>query len=338
MILKKTAIIVCVSAAMLSGAIALSMRLTEAKELEMEVSNPKEEVTEEEQTKVYSEGENIPLYYDEEDVLLLPVRNVAQGLGGTVTWDRESKSTIISYKGEKLILTTGSAKAQMYGYHITLPTDPEMINGCLYAEASVLSDFFVTEVHWDSEKKQISLKTKDGATPIVATDILMGKNEEKGYSLEIPVIMGLNDARYEKGLNKKVRQEIQSLADDFMAEEGESEFHLEFEKGFMNDDFLSLCWKGLKGEQPFYKTVNIDFRQQKEVNLSDLLTESVVQELKKSGDLIDSSIFYISQQKDLVIFDTPKAEVLPVLFPVNGDLLRGQWNARYQSFFAETLK
>ncbi|WP_304509162.1 copper amine oxidase N-terminal domain-containing protein [Anaerotignum sp.] len=333
MILKKTAIIVCVSAAMICGAIALSMRLTEAKELEMEVSNPKEEITEEEQTKVYSEGENIPLYYDEEDMLLLPVRNVAQGLGGTVTWDRESRSTIISYKGKKLILSTGSTKAQMHGYNITLPTDPEMINGCLYAEASVLSDFFSIEVHWNSEKKQISLKTKDGSTPIVANDILLGKNEEKEYSLEIPVIMGLNDVRYEKGLNKEIRQAIQSLADEFMVEEGQSVFHLQIEKGFVNGDFLSLCWKGSKGERPFYKTINIDFRQQKEVNLSDILTENAVQELKKSGDLIDSSIFYISQQKELVILDSTKAELLPILLPANGDLLEGQWNTKYQSLF-----
>lgn len=337
MIFKKTAIIVCVSAAMICGAITLSMRLTEAKELEMEVSNPKEEITEEEQTKVYSNEENIPLYYDEEDMLLLPVRNVAQGLGGAVTWNRESKSTVISYKGKKLILSAGDTKAQMHGYNIRLSTEPKMINGCLYAEAPVLSDFFSTEVHWDSEKKQISLKTKDGLSPIIASDILEERDEEKEYSLEIPVIMGLNDVSYEKGLNKEIRQRIQTLADEFMVVEGENVFQLQFERGFVNGDFLSLCWKGFEGENPFYKTINVDFRQQKEVNLSDILTENAVQELKKNGDFTDHSLFYITQQKELAIFDDTKTESMPILFPANGDFLEGKWNSKYQNLFEDNI-
>ncbi|MDD3395505.1 MAG: copper amine oxidase N-terminal domain-containing protein [Anaerotignum sp.] len=333
MILKKTAVIVCVSAAMLCGAIALSMRLTEAREIEMEVSNPKQEVIPEEQKQTYDDGENIPLYYDDEDILLLPVRNVAKGLGGTVTWQKESKNVVIEFRDKKLMLAAGSTSAEMNGYHIMLCDEPQTINGCLYAETSVLSDFFSTEVQWDSTKKQISLKSKGNSIPIVMSDFLIGENAGKKYSLEIPVIMNLNDASYEKGLNKEISLEMQAFADEFMLEEEDGEFCLQLEKGFVSGDFLSLCWKGTKGAQSFYKTINIDLREQKSVNLSDMLTQNGMRELKERGNLTDKTPFYITQRKELAIFDVTKEEPMTILLPSDGALLGGEWNAKYENLF-----
>lgn len=333
MILKKTAVIVCVSGAMLCGAIALSMRLTEAKEIEMEVSNPKQKVIPEEQEQIYNERENIPLYYDDEDILLLPVRNVAKGLGGTVTWQKELKNVVIEFRGKKLIIAAGSTGAEMNGYHITLCAEPQTINGGLYAEASVLSDFFSTEVQWDSAKKQISLKSKGTSVPTVMSDFLRGESGEKKYSLEIPVIMNLNDASYEKGLNKEISLEMQALADEFMLAEEEGEFCLHLEKGFISGDFLSLCWKGTKGSQSVYKTINIDLREQKRVNLSDMLTQNGMRELQERGELKENTPFYITQRKELAIFDLTKEEPLTILLPSDGALLGGEWNEKYESLF-----
>ena len=42
--------------------------------------------------------ENIPLYYDETEKLLLPLRNVMEGLGGSVAWNKETKMTEVSNK------------------------------------------------------------------------------------------------------------------------------------------------------------------------------------------------------------------------------------------------
>ena len=337
MYLKKTAVIVCVSAAMICSAIGLSMRLTEAKELEMEVSNPQKEITAEEQTKIYNDGENTPLYYDDEDILLLPIRNVAQGLGGTVTWEKETKSVSVTFKGKKLLLTPGSNSAQMHGYHIILHTAPQTINGCLYAEATILSDFFSTEVHWDSTKKQISLKSKEGSAPIIESDFLMGKNEWKEYDLEIPIIMGLNDTSYERGLNKEIMQEVQNLADEFMLEEGEGLFDLQLQKGLVSGDFLSLCWKGTKGGHFFYKTINIDLREQKRKLLANMLTEQGFENVKAQVDNTDNALFYITENKELAIIDTTKEEPITVLYPGDGALLKGQWQTTYENLISGAL-
>jgi hypothetical protein len=334
MYMKKTAVIICVSAAMICGAIRLSMRLTEAKELEMEVSKPQQDIAAQEQTKIYNGGENMPLYYDEEDILLLPIRNVAQGLGGTVTWDKTTKSVAVTYKGKKLLFEAGNSSAQMCGYHITLHTPPQSINGCLYGEASILSDFFSTEVRWDSAKKQISLKSKEGVIPIIASDFLVGKSQGKEYSLEIPVIMGLNDGSYEKGLNKEIMQEIQGLVDEFMLGDGDGNFHLQLEKGLVNGDFLSLCWSGKKDKQTIYKTINIDLREQKTKLLTDMLTEKGIANVKAQVPFAENQLFYITEQKELALIDSGKQEQAVVLFPGNGDVLKGQWQTKYADFIS----
>ncbi|KAF5062589.1 hypothetical protein DSECCO2_303390 [anaerobic digester metagenome] len=332
MYVKKTAVIICVSAAMICGAIRLSMRLTEARELEMEVSKPQQEIAAQEQTNIYNEGGNIPLYYDEEDVLLLPIRNVAQGLGGTVTWDKTTKNVVLMYKGKKLLLEAGNSSAQMCGYHIKLHTPPQSINGCLYGEASILSDFFSTEVRWDSAKKQISLKSKEGLIPIIESDFLIGKSQGKEYNLEIPVIMGLNDGSYEKGLNKEIMQEIQGLADEFMLDEGDGNFHLQLEKGLVNGEFISLYWRGEKGEQSIYKTINIDLREQKTKLLTDMLTEKGIENLKEQVPFTENQLFYITEEKELALIETENEEPTVVVLPGNGDVLKGQWQTKYADF------
>ncbi|WP_352400176.1 stalk domain-containing protein [Anaerotignum sp.] len=331
--LKKTVIIACASTAMICSAIALSMWLTKEREMEMKVSNPKQDGLSQEQTKVFGEGENTPLYYDDEEILLLPVRNVAQGLGGTVSWEKESNDVTIGYKGKTLVIEAGTTEAEMHGYNITMTEEPQMINGCLYIEASIISDFFSTDVLWDSARRQISLKSKGNSMPIVASDVYIGKNDTKEYNLEIPVIMGLNDTNFEKGLNKEIRVEIQALADEFMSQEGEGVFQLQFEKGFINSDFVSICWKGTREDQPFFQTLNIDLREQRRITISDVLTEEGMKELKEQGDLTENSLFYITSRNELAIFDASKEGAITVLFPADGALLGKQWKPKYQALF-----
>ena len=89
MSMKKLAAIVFAGAILMAGAMGISMKLTQQRELEMEVADVPKTVTgqpETGETKTLGSMENIPLYYDDEKKLLLPLRNVTEGLGGSVTW------------------------------------------------------------------------------------------------------------------------------------------------------------------------------------------------------------------------------------------------------------
>ena len=46
------------------------------------------------------------------------------------------------------------------------------------------------------------MKTGDNTKPVIAGRVLEGKEGERTFSAEIPVIVGLNDNGYEKRLNE----------------------------------------------------------------------------------------------------------------------------------------
>ena len=198
---KKLTVIVVAAAALVGGALSLSMYLTRQQQLEMEVADEKPQPPQAGDTTTLADMENMPIYYDDEEVLLLPVRNVVEGLGGSVAWDREKKATEISFYGKKLILNRGSRDAELNGYEITLDREVEAINGCLYVSSDVFSEYFATEVIWDSSQQLVTIKTGDNTKPVIAGRMLEGVDGERNYSAEIPVVVGLNDISYEKSLN-----------------------------------------------------------------------------------------------------------------------------------------
>lgn len=198
---KKLTVIVVAAAALVGGALSLSMYLTRQQELEMEVADQKPQPPQAGDTTTLADMENMPIYYDDEEVLLLPVRNVVEGLGGSVAWDREKKATEISFYGKKLVLNRGSRDAELNGYEITLDREVEAINGCLYVSSDVFSEYFATEVIWDSSQQLVTIKTGDNTKPVIAGRMLEGVDGERNYSAEIPVVVGLNDISYEKSLN-----------------------------------------------------------------------------------------------------------------------------------------
>lgn len=198
---KKLTVIVVAAAALVGGALSLSMYLTRQQEVEMEVADQKLQPPQAGDTTTLADMENMPIYYDDDEVLLLPVRNVVEGLGGSVAWNREKKATEISFYGKKLVLNRGSRDAELNGYEITLDREVEAINGCLYVSSDVFSEYFATEVIWDSSQQLVTIKTGDNTKPVIAGRMLEGVDGERNYSAEIPVVVGLNDISYEKSLN-----------------------------------------------------------------------------------------------------------------------------------------
>lgn len=252
---KKLTVIVVSAAALLGGAMALSMHLTRQQEIAMEV--PQQPATDAADTEVVeppkvgdtttlTDMENMPIYYNDEDLLLLPVRNVVESLGGSVKWDAEKQATEINLRGKKLLVYRGSADAELNGYQITLDRAVESINGCLYVSADIFSDYFASDVIWDSAQRIVTVKTGDNTNPILANYHLEGQEGDRMYQANIPVIVGLNDISYEKRLNEDLmtfameqlasfpslqeteqqeveQQEAQQTAETTMAEETQPE-------------------------------------------------------------------------------------------------------------------
>lgn len=306
MTIKKLTVIAAAGAVLLAGALGISMSLTSPNEMEMEVpETPVAQGTENEDgSKTLADMENIPLYFDETKKLLLPLRNVMEGLGGSVAWNAETRMTEVSYRGRTLELTAGEDQAVLNGYEVTLPEAAEIINGCLYADEALISAYFTDEVEFNAETRQVTLQTKESGVPVVATKEITGKADDREYAIEVPVIVGLNDSNYEKNLNAEITQEMQDMADAFLAEkDGEgSVLQLNAKTGMCTKDFVSLLWEGKNAGSTVKLAKNYDLLGQKMVTLADMVKETSLEAAKTAGgDGWTEDRFYLTAEGGLVL-------------------------------------
>lgn len=352
---KKLTVIVVAAAALVGGALSLSMYLTRQQELEMEVADEKPQPPQAGDTTTLADMENMPIYYDDEEVLLLPVRNVVEGLGGSVAWDREKKATEISFYGKKLLLNRGSRDAQLNGYEITLDREVEAINGCLYVSSDVFSDYFATEVIWDSSQQLVTIKTGDNTKPVIAGRMLEGVDGERNYSAEIPVVVGLNDISYEKSLNDAFESfALEQLASfpnvvpaeeaKEAAEEGAEEtadmpkpdhVRLGFVKGYMGVDFLSFYWEVDVDGKLSSQGVNIDLQGQKYVNIFDLTASRDIEtELHVYAEDVDPENYYISADKEWILLSNDEENGTYQAVSVPAEMAQSVWKDKYKFLIA----
>lgn len=307
MTIKKLTVIAAAGTVLLAGAIGISMRLTSPDEMEMNISETEQEAYEstEDGAQTLSDMENTPLYYDETEKLLLPLRNVMEGLGGSVKWNKEMRMTEVSYRGRTLALGAGEKQATLNGYTITLPEAAEIINGCLYADETLLTTYFTGDVQWHTESHQITLQAKDTALPVIAKRVITDMAEGSMYYLEVPVIVGLNDSNYEKNLNANILKEIQETGRTFLEEEREEAalLRLELYTGAITQNFLSLWWEGDKDGEALRLAKNIDLTAQKTITLADMLAADSLKEVRaQAGEGWQTDAFYLTEEGKLVLF------------------------------------
>ena len=222
----------------------------------------------------------------------------------------------------------------MNGYEITLPKTMEMINGCLYADVKLISAYYPGEVSFDRGTRQVTLQTKTGMAPVVAVRMLSKEAEGKSYQIEVPVIVGLNDSNFEKNLNQRIWEKLQSRADAFWAEETEESRRLELtvQTGFCSGDFLSLWWEGTAGDVSVKLAENIDLLGQKAVTLEELLEQDSFAEIQAAaGAGWSSEDFCLTPEGGLTLL-TADGEGGAELRDWTGEK-QPQWKKPYQKLF-----
>ena len=347
---KLTAIVVGATV-MLGGAMALSMQLTKQQSVELEVNKNQVKTPKAGDTTTLADMENMPIYYDDDALLLLPVRNVVESLGGSVIWDTKEKATKVSFYGKELILHRNSQDAKLNGYEITLEREAEAINGCLYVSADIFSEYFATAVLWDSEHQIVTIQTGDNTRPILAHRLLEGEKGERTYSVEIPVVVGLNDISYEKNLNQAWQEEVNRQIASFLPAKDEAKATAEkdqqnnvaepeetnlpktvkirFADGYCSSDFLSFYWVSEKDGRQWAKGVNLDLQMQKEVTLNDLLAvKDVAAELEMYAEKVHPKNYMISPQKELVLLENNENGIHNTVF-VPKEVVQAVWKEKY---------
>lgn len=110
-------------------------------------------------------GETVPI--DDEgtaplivsDRTLVPVRAIMESLGGSVSWDGDTKTASISYNSSTIELTIDNTTAFIDGSEYTLDSPATIINGRTMLPIRFVSEGLGFSVDWDSSSRTITITT-----------------------------------------------------------------------------------------------------------------------------------------------------------------------------------
>ncbi|REK71436.1 beta-propeller domain-containing protein [Paenibacillus paeoniae] len=109
--------------------------------------------------------------YIEQDSTLVPVREIAEALGATVTYDKkDGERTILLTKGErKALLTIGSKQMHAQGRTIALTAAPRTVSSITFVPLRAISEALGTVVAWDGLKRTVHID-KPLELPAIGTE------------------------------------------------------------------------------------------------------------------------------------------------------------------------
>lgn len=331
MSLKKLSTITVASVVMIAAALVLAISLRQ--DYEMQFGTGEEYVVNGTVKQFEAGMENPPVFDEETEILLLPLRWIIEQMGGTVNWNNQTHETEVFYKGKNLTLLVNSEQASLNGYSIILKYPPKYIKDCLYVDSRLIGENFGTEITWDEKENQVTLKTESKEKPVVNVNTISFSEIALAYTIDVPVITGLNDSKFEKDLNNQLLKEKMTQITNFTLEaqkefeknKNRSFWHLKNEIVYRSPELISIVSKGAirKGnseKENLQEAVTINLQNQKILSIGDLfknekykneLVEQINKEIKTVPEkyninpLKESEIellkeFYISEKDNML--------------------------------------
>lgn len=100
----------------------------------------------------------------------VPIRAVAEGLGGTASYDAKSGNVVVIHGSDVLRMKVGSVHAKLNGNKMTLRRAPFVVRGRAMVGLPVLARAFGSVVAYDSRERTIDVTTP-GVSDAGAQDV-----------------------------------------------------------------------------------------------------------------------------------------------------------------------
>jgi uncharacterized Fe-S center protein len=129
------------------------------------------------------ENGTVPVIQDNRT--LLPVRAVAEAMGGTVEWDGATATATLTCENNVIRLVIGSTTAYLNDSPRTLDTTPVIINDRTMLPIRFIAESFGFEVGWDGASRTVTITSEgasaetSGGTPTETAEWLNGYLSEK---------------------------------------------------------------------------------------------------------------------------------------------------------------
>lgn len=107
-------------------------------------------------------SDTAPYIKPKENVTMVPLRVISEGLGATINWSQATKSVTIIKDGNTILLRTGNKTAQVNGSPVSLDVSVENVNGRTMVPLRFVSEQLGLIVDWNQKLRIITLTSREG--------------------------------------------------------------------------------------------------------------------------------------------------------------------------------
>lgn len=91
----------------------------------------------------------------------MPVQAFVEGIGGEVSWNDGTQTTVLKYDGKEVRLTIGSTTAYLDNVANEIDIAPVIINGRTMLPIRFVAESFEYTVIWSQEKQIVTIINAD---------------------------------------------------------------------------------------------------------------------------------------------------------------------------------
>lgn len=133
----------------------------------------------------FSKYDNV-MPYIENDITLIPIRAIAEGLGCEVSWDGENQTVEIKGLNDEILLTVNSSTAVVNNENVTLDVPAQVVDDRTFVPLRFISENMGAKVEWNEEANLITIETERKGGPMGAGNngFAMGTQGDRQANIE----------------------------------------------------------------------------------------------------------------------------------------------------------
>lgn len=133
----------------------------------------------------FSKYDNV-MPYIENDITLIPIRAIAEGLGCEVSWDGENQTVEIKGLNDEILLTVNSSTAVVNNETVTLDVPAQVVDDRTFVPLRFISENMGAKVELNEEANLITIETERKGGPMGAGNngFAMGTQGDRQANIE----------------------------------------------------------------------------------------------------------------------------------------------------------
>lgn len=133
----------------------------------------------------FSKYDNV-MPYIENDITLIPIRAIAEGLGCEVSWDGENQTVEIKGLNDEILLTVNFSTAVVNNEDVTLDVPAQVVDDRTFVPLRFISENMGAKVEWNEEANLITIETERKGGPMGAGNngFAMGTQGDRQANIE----------------------------------------------------------------------------------------------------------------------------------------------------------